>query len=112
MNIVGFPLTQGALLTNSAVTYYTSTNIRTRLDKVTIANPTGSNRTVTMYKIGSGGSASAATTISYQKSVLAGQTIDVTELEGHWLGPGDFVQALADAGSDVSLMMSGIQTPQ
>jgi hypothetical protein len=112
MNIIGAVLAQGAQIAAAATTYYTSDNCRTRIDKATLTNPTAVNRLVTIYKIVSGGAAGDATTISYQKTVLAGQTVDVFELEGHWLENGDFIQALCDSANKVTLMMSGIKTPK
>src|SRR3990167_3266036 len=111
MNFIGFSI-DPVQIAASATTYYTSTNCRTRLDKVTLTNPTVTNRIVTVYKIVSGGSASNTTTAAYQKTVLAGQSVDVTELEGHWLEDAGFVQALADSATAVTLMISGIKTPK
>lgn len=111
MNFQGFT-TAPAQLTTGAVTYYTSSSVRSRIDKVTLTNPTGTDRNATIYKVQSGGSASDTTTVVYQKTVLAGQTVEVTELEGHWLENDGFIQALASAGSAISLMISGIKTPK
>lgn len=110
MNIIGFEI-DGIRIAATATTYYTSTNSKSRLDKVTLTNPTTTDRLVTIYKLRSGGTAGDDNTISYQKTVLAGQTVDVTELEGHWLGKDGFVQALCDSATKVALMISGIRTP-
>lgn len=110
-DIKGARLMVPAQITASAATYYTSTACRTRVDAVTLSNPTGTNRLVTLYLIESGGAAGNPTTITYQKTVLAGQTVRAWEIEGHWLNSGDFVQAICDAATAVSMFMSGIKTP-
>lgn len=111
MNIIGFSI-DPVRIAAAATTYYTSSNCKTRLDKVTLANPTVTARLVTIYKLASGGTAGDINTISYQKTVLAGQTIDVVELEGHWLEADAFIQALCDSADKVALAISGIKTPK
>jgi hypothetical protein len=99
-----------AQLTTSAATYYTATSVRMVLKKLTATNTTGTSRLVTIYLVVSGGSASATNTIIYQRTVLAGQTVEFYEAENHVLESGDFLQALADAATAVSFMGAGIET--
>lgn len=101
-----------AQLTNAAATYYTVPgNTRTIIKKLTFTNPVSSAaaRLVTVYLIPSGGSASDTTTITSQKAVAIGQSWECFEAENHILNPGDFLQAFADAGTDVTIMGSGLE---
>ncbi len=109
MSSQGSPLGAPAQIAGTATTYYTSTNCRTRVDKATVCNTTVGAVTFTMYKIPVSGSASATNTIVSAHSVLAGETYTCPELVGHWLAPGDFIQALASAATSLSLEMSGVQ---
>ena len=104
----GGPLGSPAQIAASATTYYTSTNCRTRIDKVTVCNTTAGTLTFTMYKIPSGGTASATNTVISAHSILAGETYTCPELVGHWLAPSDFIQALASSATSLSLEMSGV----
>jgi hypothetical protein len=101
-----------AQLTAAAATYYTApANTRTIIKKLTFTNPVSSAaaRIVTVHLVPSGGAASDTNTITSQKSIAIGQTWECFEAENHILSPGDFVQALADAATDVTMMMSGLE---
>lgn len=109
MAATGKPLGTNAQIANSATTYYTATNVRTRIDKLTLCNTTAGAITVTIYKITAAGSASATNTVLSAKSVGAGETYTCPELVGHWLNQGDFIQALASSAASVSIAISGVE---
>lgn len=99
-----------ALLTASAATYYTSpANTRTLVKKLTFTNTDTVARTVTVYVIPSGGSASATNTLISARALAAGETYECFEAEGHVLSTGDFIQALASTTSVVSIQGSGVE---
>ena len=100
-------LWDAAQLTNAAATYYTATSVRAKNLWFTATNPNATAYLVTIYLIKSGGAASASNTVTYQRTVLPGQTIVFYECCGHVLDPGDFVQAFADTGAKVTFMGSG-----
>ena len=102
-------LSASAELTASAATYYTSTNCKTLVTKVTIQNNGAAIRTVTFYLIKTGGAAGDTNKIVNGMSLGIGETVDITALMGQILENGDFIQALADSANDVALFMSGIQ---
>ena len=105
-------LFQPAQLTASAATYYTTpANTRTQIKKLTVTNPTSSAavRLVTVHLVPSGGSASDTNMIISARPVAIGQAMDLFEAENHILEPGDFIQALADAATDVTIMGSGLE---
>lgn len=99
-------------LTNANVIYYTATNCRARIDKVTLTNVTGVNRLCGLYKVPVGGTAGTTNINTQNKTVIAGQSADVVELEGHWLNPGDFIAAVCDANTAVNLQISVVEFPQ
>lgn len=109
MSITPAQLIAPQQLTNAAATYYTSTSLTTRIDKLSVTNTTGGAVTVTIYLITVGGSASAANTITYQKSINAGQTWNCPDVVGQVLKNGDFIQALASANASLTIMASGVQ---
>jgi hypothetical protein len=99
-----------AQLTGSAATYYTSpTNGRTVIKKMTFSNNDSSARTVTVYLIASGGSAGVTNILTIAKSLAASETWECTEAEGHIIGGGDFIQALADVTAKVTMHLSGVE---
>lgn len=101
-------LFQPAQLGVAAVTYYTvGANIRTTIDKLTFSNNTAIARLVTVYLVPSGGTASDTNTIRKTKTVPPNDTWECYEAEGHVLEAGDFIQALCDLASAVSIMGSG-----
>lgn len=105
-------LFQPAQLTASAATYYTvPANKRTQIKKLTATNPTSSTavRLVTVHFVPSGGTASDTNMIISQQSVSPGQAVDLFAAEGHILETGDFIQAFADAATDVSFQGSGLE---
>lgn len=101
-------LFDAAQLTNAAATYYTATNVRAKNLWLTATNPNAVAYLVTIYLIKSGGSATdALNAVSYQRTVLPGQTVVFYECCGHVMENGDFLQAKADTGAKVNFMGSG-----
>lgn len=94
-------------LTAAAVTYYTATSVRCKNLWLTLTNTTATAYLATVYLIKSGGSASDSNTITYQRTVLPGQTVVLYECCGHVLDNGDFIQALCNSASKLTFMGSG-----
>jgi hypothetical protein len=109
MSITIAQLVSPQQLTNATATYYTSTNIKTRIDKLTVSNPTSSAATVTIYLVPSGGSASDATTISKTKTVNAGETWNSPDVVGLVLNAGGTIQAVASANTTLTIAAAGVQ---
>ena len=102
-------LIEAQQLSGAAATYYTATNVTTRIDKMTLTNTTGGAITATVYKIKSGGSATAANTIISAKSLAAGETYNCPEMIGQVLSSLDFIQALASAGTSITISVGGVE---
>jgi hypothetical protein len=106
----GKRLVAGSQLTTSAATYYTVPALTTTiLRKLSFCNTSGGAVTVTVHLITSGGTASASNTISSAKSLAANETWSSPDVEGHVMEAGGFIQALASAGTSVTLIASGIE---
>ena len=109
MNVILKALWEAVLITNAAATVFTAT-AKTRVDSFPVSNPNTVNYLVTMYVIASGGSASATNTMIYQRTVLAGQTVNLIDILGPQnLNIGDFIQVLADTTNKLSCRGSGIE---
>ncbi len=83
-------------------------NSAVKIAKATLANPTGSAVTVSLSVVKSGGTGGAANRVIAGYSLAAGDSTVLSEIEGHFLGPGDFVSAIAGAVSAVTLVISGV----
>lgn len=100
-----------AQLTASAATYYTCpANTRANFKKLTVTNNDSSARTVTIYLVPSGGSAGVTNIITKTKTVAAAESADIYEVEGHSINASDFLQALADSASQVTIHGTVIET--
>lgn len=103
-------LVAGSQLTTSAATYYTAPALtQTIIRKLTFCNTTGGAVTVTAYLVTSAGSASASNTITSAKSLAAGETWSSPDAEGQVLEAAGFIQALASAGTSITIIASGIE---
>jgi hypothetical protein len=100
----------GSQLTGSAATYYTApANTRTIITSMSLCNTTATARTVTIYLIPSGGSASDSNTIVKNCLVPAYDTRVVYEAQRQVIKTAGFIQALADSASAVTLQASGVE---
>lgn len=94
-------------LTNSNATYYTATNVKTIIDKMTLVNTTSGAVTVTVDLVDSGESAGVAERVISARSIAAGETYTCPEVVGHILNSGDSIQALASASTSITIRCSG-----
>lgn len=102
-------LVSGSQLTTSAATYYTASGVKTRIDSCTITNTSGGAVTATIHLVPSGGSASDSNKVLSAYSLAAGQTYVPPGIIGHWLEAGGTLQALASAGTSITLVASGVE---
>jgi len=98
---------QSQQLTASNVTYYTATNVRTHIDKMTLTNTTADAVTVTIDLVDSGGTAGVAERVISARSIAAGETYTCPEVVGHILNAGDSIQGLASAATSITIRASG-----
>lgn len=108
MTVTAKCLVESAFAASSAATVYTVPgSTKAIIDKFTATNTDGSTRTVTIYLVPSGGSAGTSNQIIQARSISAGATSDITELQNQILNTGDFISVLASAGSLVVIRASG-----
>lgn len=100
----------GSQLTTSAAIYYTADNIKARIDNIALTNTTAGAVTATVHLVPSGGSASASNCVLSARSIAAGETYIVPGAIGQTLDAGGTLQALASAGTAISLVASGIES--
>lgn len=96
-------------LTGSNATYYTSTNIQTIIDKMTVCNTTGGAVTLTIDLVDSGGTAGVTERVISARSIAAGETYTCPEVVGHVLNAGDTIQGLAGSAASLTIRASGRQ---
>lgn len=109
MAFVPKPITS-AQLTTSAATYYTAPTVKASLIRQLVAtNTTATNRTVTVYLVPSGGTAGAANELIITRIVPANDSIILWEALNQALATGGTIQALADAGTAVTLSGSVVE---
>lgn len=104
-------LVDGSQLTTSAATYYTTpANTLTTISACSATNTTATARTVTVYLVPNGGSATAANTVCSARVVAPGETFNVVGAIGQTMVAGGTLQALAEANTAISLVASGYET--
>ena len=102
-----------AQLTASAATYYTCpANTAAVVQSATLCNTTANARTATIYRVPTGGTASATNAIASAVPIGPGESYNCPELIGKVLTAGDTIQALADSATAVSFQVGGVEIPQ
>lgn len=107
MNVIVKAIIASQQLTNANATYYTATNVRTIIDKLTLCNTTGGAVTVTLDLVDSGGSAGVTERLLSARSINAGDTYTCPEVVGHVLNSGDTIQGLCSANTSITIRASG-----
>lgn len=99
-----------AMLTNASALYYTVPAFaKVRIQKLTLNNTDTAPRTVTIYLVPSGGSASNTNALVLNYPISAGYTLDLQEAAGQTLEAGTSIYALADTGAVVSIRCSALE---
>ncbi len=92
------PLWTAQAAPTSQTTMFTSTGLKTIIDKFTVSNPTAGVLTYAVNLVPSGGSAGASNLI-LTKSLAAGETYTFPEVIGHVLESGGFISVIASSTS-------------
>lgn len=110
MTVTAKKLFAPAQLTNATATYYTvPASTRTNIRKMTFTNNDSSIRTITVYLVPSGGTASNSNLLINAQSVGIAETWEAYSTEGHTLETGDTIQLKASANTAVTVMCSGVE---
>ena len=96
-------------LAASETTQYTGpANSSVRIFGARLTNTTGSAVTVSISVVKSGDTAGPSNRVLSSYSLAAGDSIVLDELKDLFLGPDDFVSAIASAATAVAFVMSGV----
>lgn len=103
-------LVSGSQIAATATTYYTTpANTKAKITAFTLCNTTGTNRTVDVHLVPSGGSADATNQVVDALAINANTSVIVSEAIGHVLEASGTIQCTADAATAVTLVVSGIE---
>lgn len=112
-NLIGVQNANPAVLVSqyvpsSETTLYSCASLTSvMLGGCALANPSGGAVLVSLSLVKSGGSAGNANRVCVV-TLNAGDSTNVPELADQFLGPGDFISAVAGTGSAVSIGISGV----
>lgn len=96
-------------LASSETTQYTGpANSAVKIAKAVLTNTTASAVTVSVSVCKTGQTAGASNRVVSGYSLTAGDSLVVAQLEGQFLGPGDFISAIAGTATAVTLEASGV----
>lgn len=95
------PATVGAL--------YTATNRKAQINGVVVTNQDTSVRQFSLHFVESGGSAGSDNRTIPPRSLQPGESVSVYELIGQNLDAGDSIHGDADAASQVTIRISGVE---
>lgn len=108
MSITAKNLIASKYASDSDHTEYTAAaGTHTIIDKFTATNTDSGSQSLTVNLVPSGGSVSASNLVIKAKSISAGATADITELQNQILNPGDFISVVASVASKVVIRSSG-----
>lgn len=92
---------------NTQTTQYTATNCRAIIDKFTATNTSGSNVTISVNIVISGGSTGNSNLIVDTRSIAPDETYTFPELVGQVLDSGNFISTIASAATSLTIRASG-----
>lgn len=107
MSVVIQPLFEPVQLTGAAATYFTA-QVATRIDKMTLANPsTTTAYTATIYLVPSGQVAGVTYALVTARPLQPLETWDVWGAIGQVLAAGDFISAFASTTAKLNFFAAG-----
>lgn len=109
MSITPLPLILPQQLAGAVTILYQSSNVKTRIDKLSFTNTDSLAHAVTVYLVPLGGAPVASNTITIAHSVAAGETWNSPDAVGQILAVGGSIQAFADTGAVVTISGAGTQ---
>lgn len=87
------------------ILYTVPDKTRIQITQATAVNPTGADRTISVYLVEPGDAPNDSNVIVSNRTIAAGATVEFPEMR-HALGVGCTIQALCDAASAVSFSVS------
>jgi VCBS repeat-containing protein len=108
MTVTAKALVEAKFAANTNTTEYTApSSAKTIIDKFTVTNTDSSARTVSIHIVASGGSVGDQYLIVKDKSLTAGESATVSEMQNQILNTGDFISVVASVASKVVIRVSG-----
>lgn len=108
MSVVGKCLIESKFASASGLSEYAApATTHTIVDKFTATNTDVSAITISVNLVPSAGSPGDSNLIVKAKSIAAGATADLTDLQNQILNPSDFIFVLASTGSKLTIRASG-----
>ncbi len=92
---------------NTQTTQYTSTNVKTIIDKFTATNYSASAATISVNLVTLGGAAGDSNLIVKTKTLAPSETYTFPEIVGAALAPGGFISTIAGTASAINIRASG-----
>lgn len=88
---------------------YVAQNCKTRIDKFTLTNTSGSNVIVTVNLLAPTTVAGANNSILFQRAIAPKECYTCPELVSHVLEPNGKISTLASAASSITINVSGVE---
>ena len=108
MSVTAKCLAQAAYVSSSGASIYApAASTKAIIDKLTVTNVSGSDRTLSIYLVPSGGSAGDSNLIVKTATVTAGATSDFSQIQNQILNSGDQLYLLSSASSALVARASG-----
>lgn len=98
----------GQLGAAAAAIYTVPSNTKAILQRLTLCNVTAGAITVDLHIVKSGDSAAADNKLVDEKSLAAGESVDITSVL-HTLEAGDSLQGLASSATSITYILSGVE---
>jgi hypothetical protein len=92
---------------NTQTTQYTSTNVKTIIDKFTATNYSASAATISVNLVTLGGAAGDSNLIVKAKTLAPSETYTFPEIVGAALAPGGFISTIAGTATAINIRASG-----
>ena len=94
---------------NAQTTQYTSSGVKTIIDKFTATNYSGSAATISVNLVTTAGTAGNNNLITKTKTLQPSEVYTFPELVGQVLNDGDFISTLAGTATAINIRSSGRQ---
>jgi hypothetical protein len=108
MSVTVKPLIQAKYASDSITTEYTApSSTKAIIDKFTATNTDSGAQTISVHIVANGGASGPENLITSERSLSAGESLDLPELKNHVLNAGDFIAAEASVASKVVIRASG-----
>lgn len=107
MTVTATVLIEAKNAENAQTTQYTSTNVRTIIDKFTATNYSAGAVTISVNLVPSAGAAANSNLIVKTKTLQAAECYTFPELVGQILAVDDFISTIAGAATSINIRASG-----